>query len=263
MARPLDILDSDWQQVLRSRPQRARFSAWQLKEPALAQFADAGALVRFMRRPGSRAQKDAVLGALLTWARTEPIGARVVLEAIRPGLVNLGARILRDAREDEELWSTVFLAAWEGIRDYPLGQRPRRIAANLLLDTLRRTLVSLGRESEWRATCSFQGLARHDADVPEEDAGHDLDALLDEAVQAGAVTDEEAETVLSSRFDGVELSELARAAGLSYNAMKLRRQRAEKRLLVFLGYRPVPRGRQKRPSSFARVAGIGSQGPVG
>ncbi|HTC72797.1 MAG TPA: hypothetical protein VK655_07905, partial [Solirubrobacteraceae bacterium] len=104
---PVDILESDWRQALRSPLLRARFGVWRDAEPALSRFVDAAALVRFMRAPEARAEKDAVLCALLRWARLEPIGARVVLEAIRPGLLNLSARIMRDAREREELWSVM------------------------------------------------------------------------------------------------------------------------------------------------------------
>lgn len=253
---PDDSLENDWQQVLHSALLTARFRAWRAKEPALARFPDAAALLRFMRGPGSRVEKDAVLCSLLAWAKDESIGARVVLEAIRPGLLNLSARIMRDAREREELRSTIYLAAWEGIRSYPLARRPHRVAANLLLDAMHRTLVELGRESAWLASRSLASLESQDGEEPEQiDAG--VDSLLEAAVRAGAVSADEAEAILASRIDGMDLADLARCAGVSYNAMKVRRQRAERRLLVFLGYRPVPRGRQNRPSSLARVAGDG------
>ncbi|HXM87491.1 MAG TPA: sigma-70 family RNA polymerase sigma factor [Solirubrobacteraceae bacterium] len=255
-------LRSDWQQARHSVILGARFRARQANEPELKRFADAGALVRFMRAPRSRVEKDAVLRALLSWARDEPLGARVVLETIRPGLLNLSGRLSRNAREKEELRSIVLLCAWEVIRRYPLGRRPRRVAANLLLDTLKAALAELGRESEWSAMRSF-AVAESEALSEPEEIDRDVDGLLERAAEAGALSPEEAELILSSRFDGVDLAELARAAGISYNAMKVRRQRAERRLIVFLGYRPVPRGQQNRPSSLARVSGAGPLGPVG
>jgi DNA-directed RNA polymerase specialized sigma24 family protein len=262
MRLPIDALESDWQHGLCSVQLNARFRVWQTKKPVLARFADPAAVVSFARGSSPRAEKDAVLGALLVWAKHEAIGARMVLEIIRPGLLNLSSRIMRDSREREELCSMIFLAVWEAIRGYPLARRPRRIAANLLLDTLHQTLAQSGDESTWRAGWSFASVEALD-DAAAEVVDGDVDGLLDRAVRAGAVTVQEAELILCSRIDGVELSELARTAGVSYNTMKLRRQRAERRLLLFLGYRAVPRGHQKRPSSFARVAGIGSQGPVG
>lgn len=262
MRLPIDALESDWQNGLRSGQLDARFRVWQAKKPALARFADPGAVVSFARGSASRAEKDAVLGALLVWARHEAVGARMVLEIIRPGLLNLSARIMRDSREREELCSMMLLAVWEVIRSYPLARRPRRIAANLLLDTLHQTLLQSGAESTWRASWSFATVETQGV-VGAEEVDGDLDGLLNRAVWAAAVTAEEAELILASRIDGVQLSDLASAAGVSYNTIKLRRQRAERRLLVFLGYRPVPRGRQNRPSSLARVAGAGPLGPVG
>jgi hypothetical protein len=259
---PDDPLQRDWQQAVHSALMTARFAAWRLKAPALAQFEDPTALVRFMRGAGSRAEKDAVLCALLIWAKHESLGARVVLQVIWPGLLRLSARIMPDGREREELRSIMCLAVWEGIRDYPVARRPRRVAANLLLDTMHRTLVELARESAWLAARSSTGVERHRHEVPDELTSN-VDSLLDEAIRAGAVSAQEAEMILSSRIDGVELAELARCADVSYNTMKLRRQRAERRLLLFLGYRAVPRGQQNRPFSFARVAGAGPSGPAG
>jgi DNA-directed RNA polymerase specialized sigma24 family protein len=258
---PAEALAHDWQRLLSSPHLAARFGLWQVKQPELARFTDAAALIRFMRDRHSRAEKDAVLRALLLWAKQEPIGARVVLETIRPGLVNLSVRIVRVDRERDEMWATMLLAVWEGIRSYPLARRPRRVAANLLLDAMHGALVELGHESAWRAAQAHGSPeCKHDAPL---EIDSDVDGLFARAVGASAVSAAEAELVLATRIDGIALAELARDAGVSYNTMKLRRQRAERRLLLFLGYRPVPRGRQNRPSSLARVAGIGSQGPVG
>ncbi len=251
-------LDVGWS--LNSKRVAARFRDWRTREPSLARFKDTSALVRFMRGPAPAAVKNEVLHALLVWAREDPLGARLALEVMRPGVLNLTARLSRTARDPEERRAAVLAAVWEGIRRYPLEQRPRRIAANLLLDALHRTLVEAGTETAWQAVRS------HAAPEPRCAAGEidtDVDALLERAVRASALTVEEAELVLRSRIDDAQLVDLADELGVSYNTLKLRRQRAERRLLMFLGFRPVPRGRQKRPSSVARVAGAGPTGPDG
>jgi DNA-directed RNA polymerase specialized sigma24 family protein len=212
-----------------------------------------------MRRPGRTAEKDAVLRALLLWARVDPVGAELVFEVIRPGFLNLARRLTRSTREREELRATLTAALWEGIRRYPVERRPRRIAANLLLDALHNTLVAVGRESAWNAVRTRVSLEIGSA--PDESDG-DLDGLLARAVSAGALSAAEAELVLRTRIDGEQLLEIAHG-GVPYNTLKVRRQRAERRLVVFLGFRPVPRGQQKRPSSFARVSGAGSKDPDG
>lgn len=259
---PLDALAHEWPRLARSRYLQTRFRSWQRSAPALVRFASPIAVIGFMRGPEALAEKDAVLCALLRFAKEDSGAGLIVLETIRPGLLNLTARITRNARNREELRATLLLAIWEGIRHYPLERRPQRAAANLLLDALHRTLVEVGRESAWRSRWSFTPVEFHERVAPQE-IDRDVDGLLDRAVRAGALNSVEAEMILASRIDGVKLAELASAAGVSYNTMKLRRQRAERRLLLFLGFHPVPRGQQKRPSSFARVAGAGSQDSVG
>jgi DNA-directed RNA polymerase specialized sigma24 family protein len=252
----LDVLERDWQRELSSPSLRSRFRAWREAEPALARFADPATLVRFLRGPAASAEKDAVLCGLLARARSESLAGRVVLEAMRPGLLRLAGRILVDAREREEMWSLLLAVAWEEIRDYPLERRPRRVAANLLLDTLHRTVGELRRA---RAAQSGLGIDPTDgraAASPQPDEG-DVDALIDRAMRACAITQDEADIVLGSRIDGVALAALAESAGVSYNTMKLRRQRAERRLLLFLGYPSVPRGQQRRPSSVLGSPALG------
>ena len=92
---PLDTLEEDWQRELHRPLLHSRFRARQEAEPALSRFADLKALVRFMHRAaGAGAKKDRVLCALLVWAQQDPLGGRVVLEAIRPGLLRLAGRMI-------------------------------------------------------------------------------------------------------------------------------------------------------------------------
>jgi DNA-directed RNA polymerase specialized sigma24 family protein len=251
---------SDWMRTAHSPELRASFAVWREREPALAGFKDSRAVVAFMRGPAAREEKDAVLRALLSWSREEPVGGQVVLEVIRPGLLNLLVRLSRGSSDRQELEATLMAAAWEGTRRYPLERRPRRVAANLLLDAMHQTLLEVGHQAAWRAVRSALPTESQAAGLPVD---ADVDAVLSRAVSAGAVDAEEAELILLTRVDGVALQVLAGHRGVSYNTLKVRRQRAERRLLVFLGFRPVPRGRQNRPSSFARVAGAGSTGPDG
>ncbi len=253
---PLDTLEEDWQRELNRPLLHSRFRARQEAEPALSRFADLKALVRFMHRaPGAGAEKDRVLCALLAWAQQDSLGGRVVLETIRPGLLRLAGRMIGDAADHEELWAVLLGAVWEQIRGYPVSRRPRWVAANLLLDTLNQTVRTLRARRVRLVPCGLDIDPAYSDPSPahrSSDEG-DVDGLLDRAVKAGALAEEEAQIILKSRIDGVSVEELARLAGVSYNTMKLRRQRAERRLLVFFGHRPVPRGQQNRPFSSARV----------
>ena len=85
----------------------------------------------------------------------------------------------------------------------------------------------------------------------------DVEALVSCAVKAGALSEQEAELILATRIDEVPLTELAARLGLSYNALKIRRQWAERRLLFHLGYPLDPKGRSRRRSLSARTVGDG------
>jgi DNA-directed RNA polymerase specialized sigma24 family protein len=232
---PVDILDRDWQRELNSPRLRGQFAGWRDVEPALAPFRDPLAVLRFLRGAGSSAGKDEVLCALLRHARREPAAARVVLEAMMPGLKKLAGRLLADARDREELWSALLASAWERICTYPVQRRPRKVAANVLLDSMRGTLAALAGARSDPASRAVRLSGRLQA--PPEPAG--VDALLDAALSAAAITQEEAELILATRVDEVPLSVLAHSRGVSSDTLKHRRSRAERRLRFFLAA-PVP-----------------------
>lgn len=257
---PIDVLERDWQRELHGRQLSQRFAAWRKAEPALAGFEDAAALLRFLRGPGLSSDKDAVLRALLACARAEPLAGRVALEAMLPGLKRLAGRLLVDAREREELWSALMACAWERIRTYPVERRPRKIAANLVLDCLSGTLAAL---SGWRRDPAAKAYPPSRALESVTTCEGDVDGLLAEAVAAGALSEDEAELIAATRIDGASLGELAASQGLRFDTLKHRRHRAERRLFVFLGRRPVPQKAVGRPFSSARVVGVGPSGLAG
>lgn len=247
---PVDQLDREWRQ-LSSGSLRSKLSEWAEHEPALAPFVDPATLIRFLRSPGPWTVRDALLRALLFRARVDPLAGRVVLEALLPGLKRVAERVILDARDRDELWSLLLACAWERIRTYPLERRPSRIAANLLLDTRRKTLDEFLRErartrfrpDDVKAPRARRGAAQQEfpaallSTVPSRpQAQGDVDALLGAAVEAGAISKYEAELIARTRIDGVALHELAAAAEVAYHTLNVRRIRAERRLLLFLGH---------------------------
>lgn len=251
---PLDQLEHEWRRQLASPQLAARLYEWQRCDRALRPYADPAALLRLFRVEGLGVAKDAVLYALVSIARDDPLAGVVVLQAIMPGLKRLARRTMLDAREREELWAALLSTAWERIRCYPLRRR-RRVAANLLLDTMHGALAEMSGQRQARMQLTDDASVL----VAEQAVDGDVDGLLERAVQAGALSADDADLILATRIDGRQLADMATATGVSYNTLKVRRQRAERRLLVFLGHRPVPRRPQNRPSFPARVAGAGSR----
>jgi len=247
---PVLSLDREWQQLARG-VLPARLRLWAEREPALAPFVDPARLVEFVRGSVSSAMKDELLRPLVRLAADDPLAARVVLQLLLPGLKRIAARTLHDLSERDELWELLLAHAWERIRRYPLARRPRHIAANVLLDTLKRTMRELERERRRRRR-SDSGAA---VTAPAQDQRTEIARLLVAAVSAGAISQLEARIIFETRIEECPLAELASELGLTYNACKIRRQWAEQRLLRHFGYPLDPKSRAKGPFSSARVIG--------
>ena len=244
-------LDRDWRRLVRGvLPQRLR--AWARSESALAAFPEPARLIAFLRSDAAAASKDALLLPLVRLARDEPLAARVVLEALAPGLTRLAERVIFEERDRDELWALILGHAWQQIRSYPLERRPRKIAANLILETRRAALAEFTRDRLRRRELPPGPLSERAA-AP---VSADVDTLLARAVAAGAISADEAELILQTRIDELPLRQLAAAQNVPYHTLNVRRLRAERRLLVFLGDRAVTFRGRKAHWSGARAVGV-------
>jgi hypothetical protein len=255
---PVRQLEQEWL-VLRGRFPRSVYRRWCDQQPALRAFSGVNALVRFLQddttQPTTREAraKDALLCALLALAQDEVLAGRVVLQALLPGLKQLAGRALFDACERELFWELMLAHTWSRIRSYPLERRPRSVAANLLFDSLQRTLRELARERHHRS--------RNDSKPVENQPLSELgepEMLLREAVRAQAISALEARLIFVVRLERRPLADAAAQENIAYNVARVRLQRAERRLLVFLGVRPVPKRRPNAPSFSARASGAGT-----
>ena len=239
---PIRSLELEWQ-VLRCPRNAARFRKWAQAEPPLASFAAPPDLVSFLRGPAASARKDEVLLALLRALNGEALAGRILLEALLPGLKVLARKAIARGAEREEVWSLLLGCAWARMHSYPLARRPTRVAANLLTDTFRDTLAQLAAARKARAELLDAAFNERTATIA---TGRSVDDVLVGAVAGGVLSLADAELILATRFDGVTLAAAASALGVAYNTLKVRRQRAERRLIAHLGFAPVPRGRQRR-----------------
>lgn len=256
----IERLEAEWP-LLAAGPLQGRLRCWAAEEPALAGFATPQQLLRRLRSlRGRRAAEDAILAALVRQAEADAQAARVVLQALLPGLKALAGRLLLEPDEREEIWSALLAHCWERIRCYPIERRPSRIAANVLLDTLQKTTRALKRQRRDRDELAGDAAPERTATALD---GADVERLLRRAVRATAISSEEAELILRTRIDGADMGALARESGIGYHALNTRRLRAEKRLLLFLGYGAVTFRGAKAPLSSARVVGPGLTGSAG
>jgi DNA-directed RNA polymerase specialized sigma24 family protein len=203
---PIARLERDWRRQLASAELACHLRQWQAIEPALRAFSDPAAVLRFLRRSAPGERQDRVLRALVSPAGEDPTAGRLVLHALLPGLKRISARLLVDTRDQEELWSTLLACAWQRIHGYPVERRPRRVAANVLLDTLHDAVAAHRRavrdRTELDVVPAWLAPTR-----PQVDG--DIEAVTERAVLAGAITAAEADLILCTRIDGVSLASFA------------------------------------------------------
>lgn len=240
---PLVALEREWKSLVQGRL-ADELRRWRLREPALSRFESPQRVLAFLWDwKASASEKDCVLLALLRLARTEELAGRVVLQAMMPALKALARGFLKrhpdsetePALEREELWQVLFTAMLQQIKTYPLTARPRKVAANLRWDTHHAVTAEFDRartalEKELPEAEPLEPFAEEEWVPPPED----VVLPLQRAVAARAINAAEARLILETEVEGVPLRLAAKRLGISYNAAKHRRRRAERRLLMFL-----------------------------
>ena len=134
-SRLASALTAEWQRINDRGQVALAMHRWQLASVPVCSSPDE-LLDRLGRdRTISESEADVVLAELIEHARTDEIAARVVLQRVLPGLVNVAKR--RGGvfeREREFAFNDVVATAWIVIREYPIDRRPRRIASNVVRD---------------------------------------------------------------------------------------------------------------------------------
>ena len=120
-------MDAEWAALQEDAQAAEACRQWASGTTVLAGCATpSGVLARVATAP------DVVLGHLLREASAgDRLAARVVLQALLPKVVRM-ASVDRAAEVDDYV-----AAMWCEIASYPLARRPRSVAANLALDTLK------------------------------------------------------------------------------------------------------------------------------
>ena len=96
-------------------------------------------VVELVNVRGRAEESDAILLVVLRHAASDDLAARTVLQAMMPAVKNLTAKFSTcGAWSAEETAAVVVAAMWERIRTYPVARRPKKVAANLALDTRQR-----------------------------------------------------------------------------------------------------------------------------
>jgi len=243
MVSVFELLEREWSR-LRSDDRAAR----RLPEVCAAAggAASLGSVEQFVRSSGA-AEADRVLVALAARSvEGDGLASRVLLQLLLPGVRKLARTwwVLGDA---DERAAAAVAATYDRIRHYPLVRRPRRVAANVLMDAatdLRRAARSAATEAgrgrdgiaaddvrawAWGATGTpaVRGARWEPIAVEDVHPALELVDVLADAVRDGLVTPDDAELIAASRIAGTSLSEIARRRGAKLRTLQWRRKRAE------------------------------------
>lgn len=210
-------LDRDWRTFATSPQVAAALTRWERSEPALAGLKGVDDVLACRRDP---CQGPAVLGALVVRAATDEVAARVVLQAMLPGLVRLTADL---GDGDPDAAGQVLAIAWERIRTYGSDRRSA-VTTSLLLDVRKALLAE-------KAPLPRDPWPAEDAPSAEEQALPWLFLWeLEAREKAGDLPMGATELLVRNRVEGHTIVELAAHRGVSEHGLLQRRLRAEQQL---------------------------------
>jgi hypothetical protein len=230
-------------------PTRAQWDAWTRRAPSLAGLTYGD--LRHELRTGDHGRKDELLGALVRVTHADPGAFGVVAACLLPGLRHRIARYAPSLDRQEAL-AVMVGALYEAVVGYDITEQPRFVATALLTLPTRRLRRAVADQRSWTVH------AGHDTETASPAPGVELSAraVLASAVDAGVVTDRDAQLILDTRIAGHSLHDAARRLGLSYETANKRRHRAEARWASWWTHSATPASlpRSAGPSREEEVA---------
>jgi hypothetical protein len=203
---------------------------WKTRRDALRSYADAEALIRFLRDPDAepRAAKDSALAAICGEATDgDQTAATLLLWLMLPGLLRVRQRLATwNALGRDDFDAELLAGVWEAAT--AVGPSSAGVAARLVNRARRRALTAVRRAADWAGRS--EPLSTEMAE-PEHEHSGGPEEVLSEAVRAGVISGEEAELFRATH--GTIGTVRARMGVTVYGAQN-RRRRARQRLLDWL-----------------------------
>jgi hypothetical protein len=203
---------------------------WKTRRDALRSYADAEALIGFLRDPGAepRAAKDSALAAIsMEAADGDQTAATLLLWLMLPGLLRVRQRLITwNAIGREDLDAELLAGVWEAAT--AVGPANTSVAARLVNRARRRAMTAVRRAADW--TMRSEPLSTEMAEPGHEHAGGP-EEVLSEAVRAGVISSEEAELFRATHGT---IGKVRARMGVTVYGAQNRRRRARGRLLAWL-----------------------------
>lgn len=217
-----------------------------------------------LARSCAQTTRDAAWRYLVTRSRAESGTWTVACTGLAlPVLLPVARSLTREfAGDRDDVYSAILTGFLDGLREVDLD-RPA------ILVRLRWTAYRAGARAVREALDSPQ--PREDLgfrSAPPERPGSHPDLVLAAAVEAGAISAEEASLISATRLGELSLAEAAQARGQTYEAAKRARLRAEARLRVHLAtadddsrtHRTRRQGARRRVSRTGSKSGVSRRG---
>ncbi|WP_432498830.1 hypothetical protein [Kineococcus gypseus] len=256
--RLVQALNSEWQQLAQQPANALAVQRWAVQAPALRglrSLTDLCDSFAALRRTGDPGCTDEPLLALLELAHDgEELAGRAVVQLFLGRAARLIQNQVRTSgAETCEVEAQVIAALWQAVMRYPRHRRPRRVAANLAMDSLRLTQhhwlhspTPGAREEGFGTTYEVPLLATEDQDPAlnaterrEPAAWPRVVHLLSDAVAHGAITGEQAQVLLQvyapppgQQAHGV--AEVAAQLGITTPTLHRRLSRLTARLVQYV-----------------------------
>jgi hypothetical protein len=208
---------------------------WQTGRHALRSFADAAALIDFLRDPDAlpRHAKDSALAAVCMEAtHGDQAASTLLLWLILPGLLRVRQRLaVWSAMGRDDLDAELIAGVWEAAS--AVGPASTGVAARMLNRARRRGHTAVRRETDWAGRCEPLSIEVPDESLGSGDVG--LEEILRDAVEAAVISMEDAELICTTR---ATIGEVRERLGVTLNAAQMRRHRARRRFLDWLADQP-------------------------
>ena len=229
-------MQDEWQALTGVQATGVALTRWGRAYPALAGYADMVALKTATEDRSNKVRSDAILAALVRLGARDGgndlLAVRVLLQLLLPGAIRLAQRMTAITGDPLEAESDVLDELTVLIRTYPWQRRPRRIAANLLLDCQQRLTRAARRHCD-DVPVGLQPIAE---DEPDPAAGREGDERVEVidlflwAQTRGVLTREEALLLAAHRVDEIQIRQLTGPLGRCATGLFVLRNNAEARL---------------------------------
>lgn len=211
--------------------------------PIFSQFKTPSGLISALHSKLKTAftKKDKILYILIKEYQRSPdtksLGAFLSL-IFWPAINHIFNSMNNQLSDEENLWGDVYWAFLNTVSRYPLSQRTTKIAMNVKLDTLKK--VSRWHQRENKRQEKFIPIDETDIANTIPAASRYTDSLnraqmfLEQFVKLGVITEADFYLIMGTRVYGSLLREYASDHGLSVEAVKKQRQRAESAIKSYL-----------------------------